>query len=259
MTSTTSKSGFPIDTLTLSGPVKPRVARVINQMAGWPGLGSVIFLTLELRQTLQEKRRTAQHTVDGVFRNKVDPFSYISNPQEQERFAIQRELLDGCRVGATFRSALEIGPGEGIFTEILATRSDSLLVVDLAPTALQRTQDRRGWGAHVRFALWNLLSDELPGQFDLVVATGLLEYFTRRRTLSDVREKLVDALKDGGYLLLESTRAQPVVEHAWWGRALIRGKWINDYVAAHPALSVERHVLTEPFAITLLRKTSAGT
>jgi hypothetical protein len=250
----------PLNPSTVTGTFKPKVASVVNMMANWPGVNSLVLLSLELRQSLREGRRTNEDSVDRVFRNLVDPFSYESNPQEQERLRLQEELLDTARAGSTFRKGLEIGPGEGLFTEVVARQCDSLLVVDLAPTALARTEKRCAWGSHVRFARWDLLADEMPGKFDLIVATGLLEYFTRRRTLAIARAKLIDGLADGGYLLVESTRADPVVEGSWWARVLaIRGRWINEYVAAHPAVSVERQLLTDKFAITLLRKKAAPT
>lgn len=251
--------GTPLNPLTITGSIKPMVASVVNVMASWPVVSSFVLLTLELRQSLRENHRTNEDSVDRVFRNAVDPFSYASNPQEQERLAIQEEMLDAIRGDSTFGSALEIGPGEGLFTEVVASRCDSFLVVDLAPTALERTQNRCAWASHVRFAKWDLLTDQMPGKFDLIVATGLLEYFTRRRTLAYVRSKLIDGVNDGGYLLVESTRSNPLVERTWWAKALIRGRWINDFVAAHPAVTVEREILTERFAITLLRKKATPT
>ena len=146
---------------------------------------------------------------------------------------------------------MEIGSAEGSFTEVLATRCDSLFVVDLSPTALARTQNRCAWGPHIRFSQWNLLSDQVPGAFDLIVATGVLEYFTPRRRFMPARVKLIDALKDGGYLLIESTRSNPIVENSEWGKFLIRGVGINNFVAAHPALSVERQPVCRSLASAL--------
>jgi SAM-dependent methyltransferase len=202
-----------------------------------------------------EARLTDRESVDRAFREQIDPFLYTTNPLEQTRFCRQRELLDIGRAGKRFERAVEIGSAEGVFTEMLAEICESLLVLDLSPTALERTRRRRDWGGRVKFQHWDLVSDPLPGQFDLIVAAGVLEYFKRPGTLRLIREKLTGSLGSGGLLLLESTRANPVIENAWWGKRLIRGKWINGFVAEHPSLQIVKEVCTDQFVITLFQST----
>ncbi len=176
---------------------------------------------------------------------------------EKSRFRAQTELLDQARDGCTFEAGLEIGCAEGVFTETLAARCDTLLVLDLSPTALKRTKSRRQWHDRVDFQAFDLRSQTIPGSFDLIVVAGVLEYFNRRRTFFLVREKLAAALSPRGYLLIETTRVNPVVENAWWGRRLIRGKWINTFVSEHPSLEVVASALTGDYSIVLCRKKSA--
>jgi SAM-dependent methyltransferase len=234
--------------------IKRTLKSLVTRLSATPLFRSAVHLILELRQTFSEHRRTNVDSVDLRFRSAVDPFRYASNPLELERLSIQRDLLDSIRGESLFGPTLEVGGAEGHFTEVLASRCDSLLVVDLSPTALARIQARCAWDSHVRFDRCDLLTDPIPGAFNLVVATGVLEYFTRRPTLKRVRKKLVDAMSEGGYLLVESTRSNPVIENAWWRRLVIRGKAINDFIAADPTLSVERQILTDVYAITMLRK-----
>jgi hypothetical protein len=91
----------------------------------------------------------------------------------------------------------------------------------------------------VRFATWDLRGDPVAERFDLVVAMDVLEAFCRPHLVRAARAKLVEALAPGGYLLLGNSRQGELFESSWWGRALIRGgKWIDRYVAGHPALEV---------------------
>jgi 2-polyprenyl-3-methyl-5-hydroxy-6-metoxy-1,4-benzoquinol methylase len=192
--------------------------------------------------------------VDRVLAERNDPWQYETNPLEQVRFLQQTELLDDVRNGQLFASGLEIGCAEGLYTEILAERCESLLVLDLSPTALARAQRRRRWSDRVRFAAFDLRREAIPETFDLILVAGVLEYFSRPSTLFRIREKLTAALRPNGYLLVETTRANPIVENAWWGRRLVRGRWINALISEHPSLTIISSVMTDSYSLTLCRK-----
>lgn len=163
-------------------------------------------------------------------------------------------MLDEVCEGRLFPSGLEIGCAEGVFTEVLADRCESLLVLDVSPRALARTQNRRNWSDRVQFGAFDLQHDPIPGTYDLIVVAGVLEYFSRPPTLYKIREKLAGALRANGILLIETTRAHPVVEASWWGRRLIRGRWMNAVIADHPSLAVISSTATESYCMTLCRK-----
>lgn len=217
-------------------------------------LRSGYYLLRELLDTVQASEEGTPEAMESVFVESVDPWSYETNAEEQERFALQTSLIDQYRGTRLFPAALEIGCAEGLFTEIIADRSESLLVLDLSPTAMSRAKARRSWPRSVHFEAFDLRKNPIPGKYDLIVVAGVLEYFTRRRTLVDVRKKLATALNEGGYLLLETTRKNPVVENAWFGKALIRGRWMHSFIGEDSSLHTVTEVLTESFAITLLHK-----
>lgn len=213
------------------------------------------YLALELERCLRASQTSSMQTVDGVFKDRLDPWDYETNPSEQERFAKQTEMLERVRKnGRPFQRGLEIGSAEGHYTEILAERCESLLVLDLSPTALARTQGRVRWPERVHFSLFDLRDDAIPGTFDLIVVAGVLEYFYRRSTMVKVRQKLVSALRPNGFLLVETTRAEPDVENVWWGRVLVRGKWINVFVSEHPSLITVSSMSSDFCSMVLCRK-----
>lgn len=212
-----------------------------------------LYLTMELRRSLREPLATTQEVIDNDFAI-IDPWRYESNPSERARFSDQTSMLDAIRGGRPFFYGVEIGCAEGLFTEVLADRCETLLVLDVSPTALARTQNRRNWSDRVKFSAFDLKCDPIPGAYDLIVVAGVLEYFSRPPTLYKIRDKLAGALNANGYLLVETTRANPVVEDSWWGRRLLRGKWINNFISDHPSLVVVQTTTTESYCITLCRK-----
>ncbi len=144
-----------------------------------------------------------------------------------------------------------------MFTEFLAPLCQSLLAVDLSSVALSRAKARCAHLPNVDFAEWDVRRDPLDGAFDLIVATGVLEYIQRPSTLKRVRQKLIDALKPGGYLLLGNTVTDQRIENRWIGKVLIRGTVINDYFACDHKLEKIASSLDQcicPFAHILLRK-----
>jgi len=226
----------------------------------WRGLRGVAllregrYLSSELLRSLCEKRSSAQPAVDRPFRSGVDPWAYLTSALEAERLNRQTEILDRVRASSLFRSALEVGCAEGAYTTALSPRCDAVLALDLSPTALARARQRLSGRGNVQFQERDLRGEALRDSFDLIVAAGVLEYFRRRSTFRHVRANLVDALTPGGYLLVESTRAHPLTEKSWWGRYLIRGKWINAFMAEHRELVVVENVTSDWYVITLFQR-----
>jgi SAM-dependent methyltransferase len=159
--------------------------------------------------------------------------------------------------GSRFPRVLEIGCAEGSFTRLLAPWCESLLAVDLSPIALSRAERNCLDLPAVQFAEWDVRKDPLDGQFDLIVATGILEYILRPSTLRSAKERITAGLRPGGYLLVGNTETVHRIEQTWIGRKLIRGTNVNDLFAKDPAYEVIDSSLDQcvcPFAHVLLRR-----
>ncbi len=254
----TQKSQAPEKHQTGSGPGwlrrRLRATHLWIMLRETSAVQSVRWFAKEVQNAFGESRVNNIETVDREFQERLDPWNYEVDSQEQMRFRQQAELLDAARKERLFASGLEIGCAEGLFTEFISDRCESLLVLDISPTALERAQSRRRWSESVRFGRFDLLRDTIPGTFSLIVLAGVLEYFYRPATFSMVREKLISALKPGGYPSIENTRANLIVEDSWWGKYLIRGRWINDFFSRHPSLSNVSTVTSDSFAITMFQK-----
>ncbi len=219
--------------------MRPGSSRLREVMKKVPGAWNTWHLGRAVRDAWLDSSPRAQPDVTNDFvRN--DPWQYTTNDLEMIRHRGEAAMLDRVRGNSRFGCALEIGCAEGVFTEILADRCDSLLATDFLEVATERARSRRQWDEHVTFAQMDLRNDLLPGVFDLIVAIHVVEYIKNPLALRKVREKLVRGLRIGGYLLLGScTGDDEFREGLWWSRYMLRGGYrINRFIADHPALTV---------------------
>jgi SAM-dependent methyltransferase len=222
-------------------------------------LRSLRDFLVNLRYYLYDESHTRPDHYQALFRDANDPWRYRTSPERgSDRFAAALEMLDAVRPeGRLFGEVLEIGCAEGLFTELLASRCDRLLAVDVSDIALGRARDRCRSRPDVSFRSWDLLRDPpLADRYDLVVVMAVLDNFVRIRQQKLLRSRIVDLVRPGGYLLVESTRTGGDLEDTWWRRAFHRGKWLNHYVAQHPALETIEVRITPICVQTLCRKRS---
>jgi 2-polyprenyl-3-methyl-5-hydroxy-6-metoxy-1,4-benzoquinol methylase len=217
---------------------------------------ALIGYLLELKNTLVDSSERNRAAVEAEFGAEVDPYGF-SRDLEQFRFRRALEMLSETEQRGRFGRVLEVGCAEGMFTEMLAPYCQRLLAVDLSRIALDRARLRCSSLANVEFSEWDVRRDPLQGPFDLIVATGVLEYIQRPATLRAVRKKLTEALRSGGYLLLGNTVTTDRIEDSWVGKILIRGTVINDFFAHNGQFETIASSLDQcicPFAHVLLRK-----
>ena len=100
--------------------------------------------------------------------------------------------------------ALEIGCAEGHFTRLLSPRVESLLAIDISGVALGRAAERCAGLANVRFERFDLRADPVPGTFDLIVCSDVLEFFGGADAVIGAIRRIADALRPGGQLVLVS-------------------------------------------------------
>lgn len=199
-------------------------------------LRSTYYLYRAFAQRLRYDRQKVYEDLLDQLQDFEDPWNYTSNIEEADRFRSATELIDAVQTDRLFESAFEVGCSEGVFTKMLAPRCKSLLAVDISPAALSRAQQRcKEQG--VRFERWNLFASPAPANLDLVVVMDVIEYCFSPPDVRFARDKLVRALRPGGYLLLGNSRQSEVFETSWWGRWMLRGgKRIAEFFRDHPQL-----------------------
>jgi SAM-dependent methyltransferase len=205
-------------------------------------------------------RPVTQSRYAEIFAGHTDPWGYDVIPFELEKFQTALELLDGVRNDARFRQAWEIGCAEGAFTVRLAQICDRLSAVDFVTVVLERARLRCREFINVSFSKWDLKSDPASGAFDLIVIMDVFGCLSAR-DIRRAREKLVNALAPGGYLLFgdclgELNRRR--IQDSWCGRLLLRGpRNIRRFVAAHPALIEVARRETPMHLLALFRRHGA--
>lgn len=231
------------------------ISRIRRVVAGIPGVRSTWYLGCTLRDVWRDSAEFSEIELRQEF-SRSDPWRYTTNDLERLRHQGELSMLDCIPGAGRFVSALELGCAEGIFTEHLAKRCESLLSADFNRVALERAKKRLCHEQHVNFFSLDLRSEPIPGQFDLICAMHVLEYIQSPFPLSKIREKIVNAIKPGGHLLLGCVSFDSPQDKSWWSKYLLRGgRAITNYFAAHPKLTTVAsaiHPLEECDSIDLL-------
>jgi 2-polyprenyl-3-methyl-5-hydroxy-6-metoxy-1,4-benzoquinol methylase len=216
----------------------------------------LILYLAETRNCLLDSSNRARATAEKLYTFAENPFGF-DRELEQFRFERAMQMILEASNGNRFDRGLEVGCSEGMFTKLMAGCCTSVVALDLSSIAVERAKRRCGGLSNIVFGTWDARQDEVSGTYDLIVATGVLEYIYRPSTLKQACEKLVRALRPGGYLLLGNTVAGNDVENTWIGKMLIRGTLINDYMIADGRLETLSRSLDQcvcPFEHVLLRR-----
>ena len=207
-----------------------------------PGARSAWRLGCALKVVWLDGAENSQAELTHVYRLPI-AFDYIANEAEVIRHRNELAMLDRVIGAGRFNRALEIGCAEGIFTEQLANRCDSLLAVDFLEVAAVRARQRVGSKSAVNFGVLNIRLDPLPGEFDLICAIHVLDYIRNPLLLRKIREQIVSSLKPGGYLLIGGWTIDPNASY-WWSRHFLRGsRRISEFFASHPKLTLVESVV----------------
>jgi 2-polyprenyl-3-methyl-5-hydroxy-6-metoxy-1,4-benzoquinol methylase len=226
-------------------PASGLYRRIRHAVARIGFLRSTYFLLCSIREAIQDSPARGQAELNQEFEPREDPWNYATVSYQGDRIRREVEMLDAVRGTARFGKVLEVGCAEGLFTETLAPRCESLLAADISSVALMRARRRLQKFEHVKFALWDLRIDAVPDHYDLIVIIHALEYIRNPFYIRGARTKLVNSLNPGGYLLVGTMKVADIYEDAWWGKFFLRsGKRINNFLAEHPAVKVVR---TEEF------------
>ncbi|PRY14552.1 bifunctional PIG-L family deacetylase/class I SAM-dependent methyltransferase [Kineococcus rhizosphaerae] len=123
-----------------------------------------------------------------------DPWGFEDRWYERRKRALTLASLPRER----FRNGLEIGCSAGVFSVELAQRCESLLAVDISPSALERARARVPQNVRTQVAR---VPQEFPdGEFDLVVLAEVA-YYCDPDDLRDLVERLRACLSPDGVLV----------------------------------------------------------
>lgn len=108
--------------------------------------------------------------------------------------------------GAEPKDVLDVGCAQGTLALVLAERGHRVTAVDMRPAFLEYAQSRRSFG-DVRFIAANVLTDAIPGRYDLVYANQIIEHLVYPGQLL---AKLAGLMKPGARLVVTTPNASYV-------------------------------------------------
>ena len=138
-----------------------------------------------------------RHFFESLFSKGPDPWRY-GGPYEQLKYRQTLSLVPE----AGLDRALELGCAEGFFTTMLAPRVGRLVAGDISTVALDRARTRCQAHDNVDYVRLDFGIDPIPGGQDLIVCSESLYYLAGLDHLRSAANRMADALKPGGWLLL---------------------------------------------------------
>lgn len=134
---------------------------------------------------------------ESLYQRQPDPWNYETSPYELQKYAETVAALPH----SSYQSGLEIGGSIGVLTEKLAPHCQTLLSLDVSPTAQSRAKQRCLHLPHIQFEIMQI-PDQFPNQkFDLILMSEV-GYYLCEADLLKTKRQIVNALTPGGHLLL---------------------------------------------------------
>lgn len=151
-----------------------RLTGILQRLpASWRARLALAAPRLPIARPISEQHSAYDIAYWEQFYAKADPWGFVGDENEEVKYAL---TLDLCGDGP-FDRALEIGCGEGLFTQMLAPRCQSLLAVDISSRAVRRAQVRLSNHPGALIRAMSLPAGNPVGPFDLVVASDVLYYW----------------------------------------------------------------------------------
>jgi 2-polyprenyl-3-methyl-5-hydroxy-6-metoxy-1,4-benzoquinol methylase len=229
------------------------VARVVPPMI-IEGARSTWYLLIAMREAVRGTPGRVRAAASADYDRTVDPWGY-STQWGTEHLRKTDLLLDCALEERALATACEVGCGEGFISERVAARVHQVLALDISSVALKRARDRCATLDGIQFGRWDLLTDAPPGVFDLVLAMGVLECFTRPSHLWLALDKIGQMMAPRGYLLATTTRQHRSIEESRWAAFLVRGTTqMHRFVLRYSSLEAVAEEWTSTHHFALYRK-----
>ncbi|MEG3969185.1 SAM-dependent methyltransferase [Microcoleus sp. T2B6] len=150
-----------------------------------------------------EQKSVPSSFFDETFRQSSDPWGYTSGFYETSKF----RTTIRCLPKVQFKNAFEIGCAIGVLTQKLAKKCDRLLSVDYSEVGLEEARKRCAGLPQVRFEQMQIPQQFPTEKFDLILFSEVGYYLTMPDLLT-TKQKIIDQLLPGGYLLMVHFRSQ---------------------------------------------------
>jgi SAM-dependent methyltransferase len=193
---------------------------------------------------MRSDRSVPAEYFEDKYARQADPWGFATRTYEAAKYQTTLATLTHAR----YASAFEIGCSIGVFTAMLAQRTEALLAVDVSATALAQARRRCAGLPHVRFRQLDVPRQFPAERFDLIVLSEV-GYYWSRSDLQRARRLMIEHLLPGGELLL--VHWTPPIDDA-----PLTGDAVHDtFVQTHdPPLRHVRQLRRETYRLDLLAK-----
>lgn len=134
---------------------------------------------------------------ETLYTKSTDPWNFEQSKYEKEKY----ERTVASIPDKKYELALEIGCSIGVFTEILASRCNNLMAMDISKTALAKAAQRLANLPQVKLITGAIPVDFPSGKFDLIVMSEV-GYYLSMEDLLKTRTLIIEHLRPNGILLL---------------------------------------------------------
>ncbi len=148
-------------------------------------------------EAAKRHRTLPEDYFDGVYAHTEDPWDFETSTYEREKYAATVAALPE----AQYTSAFEIGCSIGVLTELLASRCDALLAIDINEAPLIRARERLADQPQVTFRRMTVPKEFPAERFDLVVLSEV-GYYWSSEDLTRAITLIGEAVLPGGTLIL---------------------------------------------------------
>ncbi|MBK6726669.1 MAG: class I SAM-dependent methyltransferase [Xanthomonadales bacterium] len=131
-----------------------------------------------------------RHDVQEIWDQRIAPQIWTSYHNQLDMYL--------AIAGSKPLSILDVGCAQGTLALLLAERGHSVTAVDLRPQFLSYAQSRQTHG-DIAFRTIDVLTDPIPGRYDLVFANQIIEHLVYPTRLC---RRLFDVLVPGGRIVI---------------------------------------------------------
>lgn len=144
--------------------------------------------------------RSPEH-FERLYRDDPDPWQFATSAYEQQKYETTLAALSTRK----FQMGLEIGCSIGVLTERLASRCEMLIGVDFALSAVAAASARCAIYSGVRIEHMRVPEQWPDGQFDLIVFSEVLYFFSEGDLLEACAQTMLSIMPGGQVLLVNYT------------------------------------------------------
>lgn len=238
----------------MTGAIVPRHSVIRETLKRITPLRSLYHFFLTVVDHARVRPTQVAREYDAIYRGQSDPWGYAGGGQ-QERYKIALQIIDRALDGKREPRILEIGCGEGLFTEMLVTRGARIVAADSSPVALDRARMLLGAHSNIEFRVFDVLTERIDERFDLIVIDHVIDLFARRAIYRKVAEQATLMLTSNGTVLIGAMRAFDLTENARWSLFLLAGGVaILDWIGRNTSLTPVETLTRSFYTYTLYRR-----